>query len=199
MTGRMCARAGALFFAAAALFAQEQGKAEETASGLSASTQTILLWVNFAILMAGLVYLIKKYGGPYFAARSEHIQREIVEAAQAKRESDARTAEVERRLAHLEQDLAEMRAESKREMEAFESHLASRASSEIARIQHNAEREIAASAKAARLELKRFAAAAATRLAGEKIGARMTAGAQETLLRNFVRDLDGPSSRAQAN
>jgi F-type H+-transporting ATPase subunit b len=184
---------------AAALFAQEEGHAEKGASGLSPVTETVLLWANFAILAVGLGYLIKKYGGPFFAARSERIQREIVEAAKVREDAEARSAEVDRRLANLHADLAALRAESRQELESLERHTTSKASAEIARIQSNAEQEIAAAGKAARLELKRYSAGLAVHLAGEKIQARMTPGVQDALVRDFVKELDGRAPRAQAN
>jgi F-type H+-transporting ATPase subunit b len=189
----------ALFLSAAALLAQESAHAEETASKLSPVTETILLWANFALLAIGLGYLIKKYAGPFFAARAEGIQRDIAEAAKAKQDAEARSAEVDRRLANLEADLAALRAESRQEIESLDRQLGAKSAAEIARIQSNAEQEIAAAGKAARLELKRFSAELAVHLAGEKIRARMTPDAQEALVRDFVRELDGSATRAQAN
>jgi F-type H+-transporting ATPase subunit b len=189
----------ALAFSAAALFAQEEGHAQKTASNLSPTLEIVLLWVNFALLAIGLGYLIKKYGGPFFAARSERIQREIVEAAKVRQDAEARSAEVDRRLANLEADLAALRVESRQELESLERHTTSKASAEIARIQSNAEQEIAAAGKAARLELKRYSAELAVHLAGEKIRARMTPDAQDALVRDFVKELDGRAPHAQAN
>ncbi len=153
---------------------RKRDHAEKGASGLSPVTEIVLLWANFAILAIGLGYLVKKYGGPFFAARSERIQREIVEAAKVRQDAEARSAEVDRRLANLQADLAALRAESRKELESLERHTTSKASAEIARIQSNAEQEIAAAGKAARLELKRYSAELAVHLAGEKIQARMT-------------------------
>lgn len=189
----------AFSLSAAALFAQEEGHAEKGASGLSPVTEIVLLWVNFAILAIGLGYLIKKYGGPFFAARSERIQREIVEAAKVRQDAEARSADVDRRLANLQADLAALRTESRKELESLERHTTSKASAEIARIQSSAEQEIAAAGKAARLELKRYSAELAVHLAGEKIQARMTPQVQDGLVRDFVSELDGRAPRAQAN
>jgi F-type H+-transporting ATPase subunit b len=189
----------ALALSAAAAFAQETGHTEKGASGLPTTTETILLWANFAILAIGLGYLIKKYGGPFFAARSERIQREIVEAAKVRQDAEARSADVDRRLASLQADLDALRAESRRELDSLERHSTSKASAEIARIQSNAEQEIAAAGKAARLELKRYSAELAVRLAGEKIQSRMTPQVQGALVRDFVTELDGRAERAQAN
>jgi F-type H+-transporting ATPase subunit b len=189
----------ALALSAAALFAQEEGHAEKTASRLNPTTEIVLLWVNFAILAVGLGYLIKKYGGPFFADRSQRIQWEIVEAAKVRQDAEARSAEVDRRLANLKADLAALRVESQKELELLERHATSKASAEIARIQSNAEQEIAAAGKAARLELKRYSAELAVHLAGEKIQARMTPDVQGALVRGFVKELDGRAPSAQAN
>jgi F-type H+-transporting ATPase subunit b len=184
---------------AATLVAQEAGHTEQTASKLSPTLEIILLWANFILLAIGLVYLIKKFGGPFFAARSERIQHEIVEGARIRQESEAQSADVDRRLATLESELASIRAESKKELESIERHISAKTTAEIARIQSSAEQEIAGAGKTARLELKRYSAELAVQLAAEKIRAQMTPDAQESLERDFVQDLDGTAARAQAN
>lgn len=187
-----------LGLAAANLFAQEEGAHEKTASNLSPTLEIVLLWANFALLAIGLGYLIKKYGGPYFAARSERIQREIVESAKVRQDAEARAAEVDRRLGNIGAELEALRAESRSELESQQKQAAAKTSAEIARIQSQAEQEITASGKAARMELKRFSAELAVQLAGEKIRARMTHDTQDALVRGFLEDLDGSASR-QAN
>lgn len=189
----------AFVFSSAVMFGAEEGHAEKGVSGLNPELQTILLWVNFAILAGFLTWLIRKYGGPFFRARSERIQREIVEAAKIRKDAETRSAEVDRRLANLEADLGALRVESRREIESLERQQGSKTSSEIARIQTNAEQEIAAAGRAARLELKRYSAELAVQLAGEKIRARMTPGAQEELLRDFLQQLDRSVGQRQAN
>jgi F-type H+-transporting ATPase subunit b len=183
---------------ASAAFAQEEGHAEKTVSGLEPTTQTILLWVNFAILFAGLAYLAKKYAGPFFAARAAGIQREMVEAAKARQDADARAADVDRRLANLDADLAALRAESRQELEALESRASSRAAAEIAKIQNNAEQEIAAAAKAARQELKGYAASLAVSLAAEKVRGRMTPNVQQALVSDFTRNIGNSAAQPRS-
>jgi len=146
-------------------------------------------WANFVVLAGGLGYLIGKKGGPFFAARSTQIRKDIVEAGEVRKEAETRAAEVDRRLANLEAEIAVLRAESGKEAEAeagqFERHTAA----EIAKTQANAEQEIAAAGKAARMELKRYCADLAVGLAEQKIRARMTPETQDGLVRGFVRDL----------
>src|SRR5215475_5312585 len=105
MKRRLTLTLTAFCFTAATLFAQEEGAHEKTASNLSPNLEMILLWANFALLAVGLGYLIKKFGGPYFAARSERIQHEIVEAGKVRQDAEARATEVDRRLGNLEVEL----------------------------------------------------------------------------------------------
>jgi F-type H+-transporting ATPase subunit b len=199
MAARTASRVLTFLFPAVAMFGAAEGRAEKSVSGLNPELETILLWVNFAILAGFLGWLIRKYARPFFTARSERIQREIVEAAKVREDAEKRSAEVDRRLANLETDLAALRVESRREIESLERQQGSKTSLEIARIQSNAEQEIAAAGRAARLELKRYSAGLAVQLAGEKIRARMTPAAQEELLRDFLGQLDRSVAQRQAN
>src|SRR5947208_1026189 len=75
-------------------------------------------WANFIVLAGGLGYLIGKNAGPFFAGRSQQIRKDMVEAQEARRQSEARAAEVDRRLASLESEIAALRAESQKEAQA---------------------------------------------------------------------------------
>jgi F-type H+-transporting ATPase subunit b len=146
-------------------------------------------WANFLLLAAGIGYLIGKNGGPFFAARSQSISKDISESEQIRRDAEARAAEVDRRLANLGADIAALRAESQREAQSETERLAAHAAAEIAKIEAHATHEIAAAQKAARMDLRRYSGELAVELAEQKIRARMTAATQDYLVRGFVRDL----------
>jgi F-type H+-transporting ATPase subunit b len=146
-------------------------------------------WANFVVLAGGLGYLIGKKGGPFFAARSAKIRQDIVDAGEARNQADARAAEVDRRLANLDAEIAALRAASGKEEEAEAGRFGRHTAAEIAKTQAQAEQEIAAAGKAARLELKRYCAELSVGLAEQKIRARMTPETQDALVRGFVRDL----------
>ena len=74
--------------------------------------------------------------------------------------------------------------------------IARQTAAESAKIQANAEQEIASAAKAARTELRRYAAGLAVELAERQIRARMTPDTQDGLVRGFVRDLDRSKARS---
>jgi F0F1-type ATP synthase membrane subunit b/b' len=183
---------------APAAFAQEHegsGKSSESKEG-GEGNLTFWKWANFLVLAGGLGYLAVKNGGPFFAARSRTIRKGIVEAGDLRQEAEERAAAVERRLANLEAEIAALREESAKEAHSETQRLAEQTAADIAKIQIQAEQELAAAGKAARMELKRYSAALAIGLAEQKIRARMTPAAQDALVDGFVRDL-APSSKAQ--
>ncbi len=173
----------------ALLFCMAAGSvfAEGKESGDSA--QQLWKWANFLLLAGGLGYLMAKMLPPLFVSRSQAIAKDLVDSQKIRQESDARAADVERRLAAIETEIAALRAESKAETAAEAERLAKHTAAEIARIQAQAEREIGDAGKDAQFELKRYAAGLAIDLAAQKISARMTPATEDRLVRGFVRDL----------
>jgi len=190
---------------AAPIFAQESqpaharknkaGPITRDESRMEAENNRLYLWkwANFVVLAAGLGYIVVKNGGPFFAARSRQIRKDMVEAAEVRKEAEERAFLVDRKLANLAADIASLRAESERERAAATERLKRHREAERAKIQAYAEREIESAGKAARLELKRFAAELAVELAEQKIRARMTSPAQDALVAGFVNRLSSAS------
>lgn len=174
-----------------------QGKAAEHAGEGSHGNLEIWKWANFVLLAGVLGYLVGKNAGPFFSARSRQIRKDLLESAEVRKEADARAAQVERRLANLEADIAALRTESESEAAAETGRLANQTVTEMAKMQAQAEQEIASAAKAARIELKRYSAGLAVGIAEQKLRERMTPETEEALARGFVRDLDRPSSQVQ--
>jgi F-type H+-transporting ATPase subunit b len=148
--------------------------------------QQIWFVVNFVILAAGLGFLIRKNGGPFFNARLRKIRTEIIQGEEARQEAEKRAAEVDRRLANLDAEVAGLRADSQRELENERERMRQRTAAERARINASAQQEIAAAGKTARAELKRYSAELAIGLAERKIRSRMNAETQGALVGSFV-------------
>jgi len=164
-------------------FAAEEGGAEREA-GLG-----VWKWANFLVLAAGLGYVIGKNAGPFFEARTMKIRKEMVEAGEVRKDAEERAAEMDRRLANLEKEIAALRSESQRETQAEAERQRQQTASEITKIQAHAEQEIAAAGKAARSDLKRYSAELAIGLAEQKVRARMTPDTEDALVQGFARDL----------
>jgi F-type H+-transporting ATPase subunit b len=151
-------------------------------------------WANFILLAAGLGYVIGKNAGPAFDARGRRIRKDMLEAEEAKKEADARAASVERRLARLSEEIAALREEAKQEGDAEHARYDRQTAAEIAKVEAHAEQEIAAAGKAARAELKRYAAELALGLAEQKLRGSITPETEDRMVRGFVRNIDSASA-----
>jgi F-type H+-transporting ATPase subunit b len=163
--------------------------AQETKEATHEKDMMPWMWANFVILVGGLAYLSKKFGAPFFASRSEAIQKDIVNAEKTKADSDAKIAEVNAKLANLGADIAAMKAEHQRDQAREVERLQTRHQSELARIHAQATQEIQSATKMARLELQRQAAALALDLAEKKVVARMNPETQNRLASGFVESI----------
>ena len=146
-------------------------------------------WANFAILAGGLGYLIRKNVPPLFRKQSDEIQAALAEAAKIKREAAAYAASVEARLANLEREIESLRKDAHAEMTAESERIRRETGRHLERIQQQSVQEIALMTRAAKDELRRFAAELAVGLAGDRIRSRMNPGVQEKLVNGFIADL----------
>ena len=146
-------------------------------------------WANFAILVAGLGYVIGKNAGPFFRARTDEIRKGIEEAVEMRRQAEARAAEIEARLSRLDQEIGELRAHAKSEIATEGERVRAETEHHLEKIRAAAEQEIASATKAARLDLKAYSADLALGLAEQKIRNRLTPEVQAGLLASFVHGL----------
>jgi F0F1-type ATP synthase membrane subunit b/b' len=148
-----------------------------------------LKWANFLILAGLIGYFIGKNAGPFFAARSASIRKDMDESLRQRQEAESKAADVDRRLANLEKDIAALRGQGETEGKAEAERMAQQTDAEIAKIQARAEQEIASAGKAARMALKRYAGELAMNLAEQKVRAGMTPDTEDALVQGFVRNL----------
>jgi F-type H+-transporting ATPase subunit b len=146
-------------------------------------------WANFAILAAGLGYLIGKNAGPFFASRSAEIQKGITEAAAVKAEAEARAREIEGRISNLTGEIQALRKNSQEEIAAEGTRIKTETAELVAKIQAQSEQEVASAIKNASLELKAQAAELALGIAEQQIRGRLTPATQDGLVSSFVEDL----------
>ena len=181
-----------LAFAGRTAFAQEHEGAEkkhgaEKEESFAEKHELELKWANFLLLAGLLGYTLGKNAGPFFTARSAGIRKDMDESLRQRQEAEAKAADVDRRLANLEKDIAALRGQSETEAKVETERMAQQTEAEIVKIQAHAEQEIASAGKAARL--KRYAAELAVGLAEQKVRARMTPDTEDALVQGFVRNL----------
>lgn len=146
-------------------------------------------WLNFAVLVGLLGYLIAKNASPFFQSRTSEIQKGIAEATALKQKADAQAREIEQRMAGLDAEINKMRTEASHELHAEGARIHAETEQMLAKIHSQAEQDIASAGKAARQALKAHAAALAVELAETKLRARLSAEGQNTLVDGFVKDL----------
>lgn len=128
------------------------------------------LWkfVNLLIFIVCVLYLHKRFGRPIreaLRARGERIKLELERARQERDQALAKLAEVEKRFADLDTEVAAIMQKAKAESEAEQERIKLATDEEISRIREQSKREIERAGKAARHELRRFAAVEIVRLA----------------------------------
>lgn len=121
------------------------------------------LWrvVNLAIFILAALYLHHRFGRPLSEAlrsRRERIKQEL-ETARAERDlALKKLAEVETRLQGLDAEVSAIRAQANAEAEAEKSRISAATEIEMEKLRQHAQREIESATKAAKQELREFAA-----------------------------------------
>ena len=157
-------------------------------------------WANFAILAVGLGYLIGKNVPPLFRKQSHEIQMALAESAQVKQEAADYAASVEARLANLQSEIQKLRQDAHAEMTAESERIRHDPEHHVQRIREQSVQEIDLMTRAAKDELRKYAAELAIGLAEERIRFRMNPELQDRLANGFLHDLhERVEPRAAAN
>ncbi len=163
----------------------------EEASASQQSTESLFKWINFALVAGVIVWLCLKKGPAFFGGRAEAIGSAIQKSTEAKKLADQHLNDAETKLQNLEKEVAELRASAQRESAAEAGRIRKLTQSDGQKIDAAAQAEIAAAERATRLELKALAANLAVSGAESLLAQQLTPAAQESLINNFVKTLDG--------
>ena len=170
---------------------EEQSSEAKEAAEKQESKDLIYKTINFVILFGLIGYFLRKPAADFFASRTASIQKGMADAKVAREAADQRLSEIEKKLGNLGAEIAALQAEAAREDAAQTERMRQQSDAEGAKILTAAESEIDTMTRAARLELKAYAAKLAVDLAEERLKSQMNPGAQERLLQAYVKDLSG--------
>ena len=165
--------------------------AEEGGNAATERTTEIFKWINFAIVAGLIVWVFGKKLPPAFRKKAEAISSAITNATNAKAAADAQLRDAETSLANLQKEVAELRAFAVRESAAEVERLRAATESDAQKIAAAAKAEIEAAERATRLELKALAANLAVDGAETLLAKQLNPKAQESLISDFVRSLEG--------
>lgn len=186
---RILFAAGVLFVS---LFAALNLRAAEEGGNAASETATeIFKWINFAIVAGVIVWVFGKKLPSVFKARAEAVSSAITIATSAKAAAHAQLRDAETRLANLQKEVAGLRASAEKEAAAEVERLRAATLNDAQKIAAAAKAEIEAAERAARLELKALAANLAVDGAESLLAKQLTPKAQESLISNFVKSLEG--------
>jgi F0F1-type ATP synthase membrane subunit b/b' len=146
---------------------------------------------NLFIFVGLLIYILRRPLGESLAARREAVRRELIRAREDRAAAEAKLKEVEARLARLNTEVETIRAQAQREAAEERERIARSTEEEMRKLREQAQREIEGAGKAARQELRRYAAEQSTRLAEELIRRDMRAEDDARLMGDYVESLGG--------
>lgn len=161
--------------------------------GGSHEASPIYRWINFAILVAGLGFVLRKPLAQFFAERTASIRKELEDGRSALSASEEKLRAVEQKLQRFEQEMADFRAAALKEMEEEHARMRQTTEQEAAKIMESVRVQMDVAGKQARLELRLYAAEQAVSLAEKVIAGRMDETRQKRLVGQFVEKLGAES------
>jgi F0F1-type ATP synthase membrane subunit b/b' len=126
-------------------------------------------WLNLLIFVGLFIYILRRPVSDAMRARREGIRRDLMRAQEERNAALAKLEEVEARLARLDAEVAGVRQQSEREATEERERIRQSTEAETRKLREQAQREIESAGKAARQELREFAAEQSVRLAEEMI------------------------------
>lgn len=153
------------------------------------------LWkfANLAVFVAVMVYILTRKAklGEVFQTRRESIKLELAKAKQERDAALEQLKEVEARLARLDTETAAIKERASREAAEERERIAKSTETEITKLSEQATREIESAGKAAKKELRRYAAEQSVHLAEAIVRREMRPEDDARLIANNIEGLGG--------
>jgi len=150
-------------------------------------------FLNLAVFLAVMYYLLQKPLSGAFKARREAIRADLIRAEEEKQAAQKKLAEAEMKLAGLEAEKKAVIEKARKEAEDEKKRIADQAGHAIAKIKEQAASEIERRRKQINLELRRFSAEESVRLAEENIKRSMNAAKDAELVKASIKSIGGLS------
>jgi F-type H+-transporting ATPase subunit b len=148
-------------------------------------------FINLAIFVAILVYLLKKPLSEAFKAKREAIRAELIKAEEEKQAALAKLTTAEAKLARIDSESDEIVEKAKQEAAEEKARILHEAEAEAQRLHAQATSEIERKAQQVRNELRRFSAEESIRLAEEKIKKDINAAKDAKLVKANIQSIGG--------
>lgn len=143
-------------------------------------------WINFLLLVAVLVYVLRKPVSQFFSGRAAELERDLEAGRKALEAARSQLAAAEEKLRRLEQDIAALKASATQEREADRERFHRVGEEEAQRIFESARTMIQSATQAAKMELKAAAVREAVALAEVMIRERLDEASRAMLVSRFL-------------
>jgi F0F1-type ATP synthase membrane subunit b/b' len=176
------------------------GHGAEGADHGKSSHQSESVWAvpgrifNFAVLIGGLIYLLRSPLAQHLASRSQQIRGGLEAARTTSATATAQLAELDRRLQALPAELEALRKKGVEEIAAEEKRIQAKAEAERKRLVEEMQRDVDVRVRVARKALAEHAADLAVGLAGDRVRQTITDADQARLIDRYtsqVKDIHG--------
>lgn len=148
-------------------------------------------FLNLAIFIVALIYILKKPLSEAFKAKREVIRADLIKAEEERQAALVKLSEAEAKMELLEADKREVAENARAEAEAEKLRLAQEAEADEKRLRAQAESEIDRKTQQVKAKLKRFSAEESIRLAEEKIKQAMNAQKDAELVKANIQSIGG--------
>jgi F-type H+-transporting ATPase subunit b len=160
------------------------------------AARTLFLLINFLIIFLAIAIPVARMMPKIFRKRAQNLSHDLDLARKATEEARQRMSAVEAKLAGLDQEIAQFRAQVEQESLEDEKRIKATLKEESERILASAEQEITAAAAHARRSLRSFAADLAIEQATRQL--TLTAETDRALIGEFIGQLAGENGHGQA-
>lgn len=134
-------------------------------------------FINLLLFLGLMVYVLRRPLSAAFKGRRESIRQDLLRAQQERDTAVKKLAEVETRLSHLNAEVVAIKERAEKEAAEERERMALATEADVRKLMDQARREIESAGKAARQELRRYAA-------------EETIGAAQEILRKEMRPED---------
>lgn len=148
-------------------------------------------FINLAIFVGLLIYILKKPLSQTFKAKREVIRAELIKAEEERQSALRKLTETEAKLAGLDAEVTNIREKSAQDADFEKSRITEQTQSDITKIEQQAESEITRTAQQAKTALRKYSAEESIRLAEEMIKSKIDANADARIVKTNIQSIGG--------
>lgn len=151
-----------------------------------------ILWqiLNFGLVVALFVFLLKGKAPAFFDARAREIKEALQKAVREKEQAISRLKEIESKMGRLQEEVASIEAEALASAQVEKERIALEAEAARERIRREAVEEVERRLQSARGELRAYAAALVEESARELLQREVGEGDEDRLMEEFLDKLE---------